>query len=161
MRIRNYNQRQNESVQVEELKETSLENKAFQKMNQTQDWVSFHIEPKTTQGIETQLSNQIATNAELKRKTQDEQEQPNEMEEHNIRTQTIDWNYEDMIRKWKWRWNEKDLCGCSPWEVWTRHLEVIIQDKCLNVATWSSPITHKMRQEEGETILTTHTLICI
>jgi len=52
--------------------------------------VSFHIEPKTTQGIETQLSNQIATNAELKRKTQDEQEQPNEMEEHNIRTQTID-----------------------------------------------------------------------
>ena len=37
MKNRNYNQRQNQSVQVEELKETSLENKVFQKMNQTQD----------------------------------------------------------------------------------------------------------------------------
>jgi len=57
MTIKNYNQRQNQSVQVDELKETSFENKAFQKMNQTQDWVSFHIEPKTTQGVETQLPN--------------------------------------------------------------------------------------------------------
>ena len=161
MTNRNYNQRQNQSVQVEELKETSLENKAFQKMNQTQDWVSFHIELKTTQGIETQLPNQIKLQVQnLKREYK--MNKKNRMKWKNTTKNT---NYQlklqDMTRKWKWRWNEKDLCGCSPWEGWTCHLEVMIQDKCLNVATWSFPITHKMRQEEGETILTIHTLICV
>jgi len=37
----------------------------------------------------------------------------------------------------------------------------MIQDNCLNAATWSFPITHKMRQEEGAAILTTHTNLCI
>jgi len=92
----------------------------------------------------------------IEKETQEQQNEPIEMKEYDTRTKTTDWNYKDMIRKWKWRWNETDLCGFSPWKGWTHHLEMMIQDKCL-----FAPNTHKVRLEEGETILTTHTNLCI